>query len=80
MSEQLLHAADMTVTSYAGPARSDGGERRRVQIYAHDGSDNRLIDLSDEQWQALGEHFSASQDGPAEDRPRSRGARGNEAG
>lgn len=58
MSDELFHREHMTVTSYAGPERADGGSRKRVQIYAHDGGDNRLIDLSTAQWDALGQWFA----------------------
>lgn len=57
MSEQVFHREGMTATNYTGPARSDGGSRERVQLYNHHGGDNRLIDLSAEQWSALGDWF-----------------------
>lgn len=58
MSEELMHRAGLTVTSYAGPAVSDGGSRNRVQLYNYHGGEHRLIDLSAEQWDALREHFA----------------------
>lgn len=59
MSEQIFHRAGLTITSYAGPAQSDSDSRQRVQLYNHHGGEHRLIDLSAEQWAALGEHFAA---------------------
>jgi hypothetical protein len=53
----MFHREGLTVTSYAGPARSDG-PRQRVQLYNHHGGEHRLIDLSAEQWEALREHFA----------------------
>lgn len=66
MSDQLFHREGMTATRYAGPARSDDGSRARVQLYNHHGGDNRLIDLSAEQWEALGAWFTDQHTRPDE--------------
>ncbi len=67
----MFHREGMTVTSYAGPARSDSGSRKRVQLYNHHGGEHRLIDLSAEQWDALGAWFAEQAAGAERARPRS---------
>jgi hypothetical protein len=74
VSDQLFHAEGLTVTSYTGPARSDEGSRQRIQVYNHHGGDNRLIDVSAEQWETLGMWFLEGRTEPASSaarRPRS---------
>jgi hypothetical protein len=44
----------LTISTYAGPVRSDGGNRRRYQV---DVGTSRVT-LSAEQWASLGEWFT----------------------
>lgn len=45
----------LNIVSYAGPARIDGGPRRRYQISKSFGTDFQCVTMSTEEWDRLAE-------------------------
>lgn len=53
MSDEIYTADALTVSRYCGPARDDGGDRRRFQFYVSDWDQGATTTLSLEEVEGL---------------------------
>ena len=64
MSEELAEGPGIHISTYSGPQRADGGQRKRYQIVVVDAPEvdgARIVTLSAEQWALLGGLFTDDQ-------------------
>ena len=63
MSTDIYHDPEtgVSISTYAGPMRTDGGDRKRVQLTrGMRGDENALITFSKEEWLSLCEGLNTS--------------------